>query len=485
MGIDKGFETQDFFKKPPGRKNGDVLFTPTEVKQVGDFTARIDSGEPLTESETRQAAVLFSKGMGQPEAQPDVIAALMNPAGAGLLKEVFENTWTPRLGFGLKAKLELISREPREENRIIQLSRTVVDYLIGEPDASVSTPGNSRTPGSSGPEEEIPLQGANGFALLFPLYGSTPQSRGKEQSSEQATPIERTMDPVDDLVNAHKADDWGTVEEILENSPNPRQLLEDGGEQTWALLIDIAGKPPSAETSQYSGMAVELLSEQGSDIISVLEEASTVNPLAKTVIYKIKTGEWPGHSMKLDRQLSQIAGEGNTDLLEQLIGTSGDLDKVCDQIVYKGKKMVPVLIKMLGKSGSARNIAMDSLYRMGSQSVEPLRMAKASPDLQVAESAKTLLHHILTGERSDSGLSHQAPNPYARSPFESTCQPGDPGIGQGSTLIFDTEDVKEKLLNPGTHIETLSSLKQIGKPAVHTLCRILLQHPPKGRQPRR
>jgi len=244
------------------------------------------------------------------------------------------------------------------------------------------------------------------------------------------------------------------------------------------LLIDLAGK--DILDSRYQGMAVELLNRQGDAIVPVLQEAAKVNPVAGKVARFIESGEWPGHSMHLQQQLDRIMHQNDSNGIQRLMTQSADPHGLCDQLSHQGEDIVPLLIGQMENEGRCRTIAMETLYRIGPDAIHHLRIAKSQGSDEVRNDAGKLLRLIMTGEDetfSASGLNH---NPFSASPFErwqdsnSPARGGDKNLKAPPTLNIDY--LKFRLANPETANETLHSLNEMGQPAIHAYCRILISH---------
>lgn len=439
----------------------DAAWSQSEKDILSGLSVKLGQGEHLSPADSPNALVLFSKGIANPSIRPEAIAWLLNPQGANLLKDVFEQTWTPDLGMHVKEELVKIANEPDEKTMIEKLGNLVAEELRKE----TGTTDTDKTP------ENIPLTSTGGGLNILFLSGAALRSR---TTSEVNTDIDtsqpaRSNSPLANIMNAFNSGNDEQLEELLAATHKLETVLGEAGEEAWALLIDLTANPA------YRGMAVELLHRQGEKIIPVLEEAGKQNPQAHQVIQWVQTGEWPQYSMAEDTQLSQTLRSGNLEPFRDLIRHTPDSQRLMGQVTARGEQMVPHLIKLLGDTdGKIRVFSMEALHQLGDEAVEDLRIAKADSNPEISKNAASLLRYHFTGELAPETGREVKANPFQQSPFDSAA--GSRGKGApGGPLSFtpDIDYLKKQLSNPGTSMETLSALKQVGRPAVPVMCRLL------------
>lgn len=259
------------------------------------------------------------------------------------------------------------------------------------------------------------------------------------------------------------------LEQLLGSVEDLESVLSNAGPEAWALFIELTGH------SEYKGMAARLLQSQGAEILPALEEAAKQNPLARDIIESIQTGEWPQYSMAIDTQINQVIQTNNADSFKQLIKNNADSDRLLDQVVSQGHRLTPLLIKMLGDvDPRTRVFAMQSLHQMGADAIDELRIAKAGSDPNISKYADSLLRYHFTGELTSKTENLRPANPFEISMGDhSGSAPKNPAFAEAKPFTPDINYLKKQLSNPGTAMETLGALQQIGRPAVPVLIELL------------
>ncbi len=440
--------------------------------QLSEKLSKLQHNGNLSVSEEKETVNMITEKLKTPSTQAETIGKLMNPSCAKLLEDGLTQTWTPHIDIELKHKLVNIAKQQEVSERI----EALIILLAGSPGCDIpipDQPDQPNQPNQSGRRIPVRTERVN-EANVSHQRAETKVSRGNitEQGGE---PPNR----VNDFLKKCESEDFSGMKSLLigesQDIKDFSRMSEEfrlTGRDGCKVLINLADDPDVGD------IALELLHDQGPEVIKIIEELAPEHSTSREVIEWQITGEKPCNSATASK-LAQIANMNDVDAFKTMYNKSSNTKALMEETVATGTTIVPLLIEMLGDNNPQYQvIAMDALHEMGSDVIYDLQLAKASTYPIVANNAETLLHYQLTGELPSelSNFTNDIEPPSISSSVADLLgnNPGNCLNGDGHTTI-STYDIIDKLTSGESYMNTLNAMVQIGEPVMPVLCQMIIE----------